>query len=482
MRTVTSNSASISLWLAPNTVVYVTGQLYNEGYGWHITNYLQYAGYARADQLRKLSDSEVQAYLQSVATPTPTPAATVKPYDPYAASSYGRVTSSTVNFRATPSTTGAKLKTLRQYAFGLVIGSQVVNGQTWYNINHNGTIGWVDGRYFGVLNLTELSSFLNSKEYLSGLVNNGIVGSTTGGTSGGTSGTSGSATQGQVSSVEDWNLGVWKNPNAGVNASYEPFNPYATPTAPLVSATPTPTPTATFVVGTMIPIPYDDQTKETQTDNGWVGLAIGGIVLLGGAGGVYAYALNQNKKRRLAAHNAAMSRRNAQQGGTPPTGAGSATSSPYTRHAVAAPPVAGTMGRQNQNGTAGATTGTYPSQSPYSRGPGQSPYASGTTANPYARPAQEQNPYVRPAGETRPADGAPTGAQSTADAGRPVSGNPFAQPTPGGNPYARPTTPNPFAAGSSTGAADGDEPANPTPRRTSRASRYQGQDGGDSDT
>lgn len=38
----------------------------------------------------------------------------------------------------------------------------------------------VDGSYFKVLSLTELSSFINSKEYLTGLTNNSTTGTSTG--------------------------------------------------------------------------------------------------------------------------------------------------------------------------------------------------------------------------------------------------------------------------------------------------------------
>ena len=50
------------------------------------------------------------------------------------------------------------------------------------------------------------------------------------------SGSTGSATQGNVSSVEDWNVGMWQNPGAAPQASYEPFNPYATPVATMSPA------------------------------------------------------------------------------------------------------------------------------------------------------------------------------------------------------------------------------------------------------
>lgn len=479
LRGVPSGYASVSLWMAKDTVVYVNGQVYNEGYGWHVTSYGSNSGYVRADQLRKLSDTEVEAYKKTTATATPTAAATVKPYDPSAPSSYGYVTSSTVNFRATPSSTGTKLKTLRQYAFGLILGSKVVDGATWYNLNQSGTIGWVKGDYFTVLPISGVYAFLNSSEYLKGLTNNGTTSGTTT-TSGSSSGhtSTGTASQGQVSSVEDWNLGVWQNPNSGLNASYEPFNPNATPTAPAVSATVSPTPTATFVVGTMIPIAYEDESKETQTDNGWVGFAIGGLVLLGGAGGVYAYALNQNKKRKLAARNAAATRRNGQPGS--PTGAAAgaaATTSPYTRRAVAAPPVAGSAQRQDgaptvTPGTPGAATGAYNRPNPYARtSTGTPPYAPGTP-NPYARPAQDASPYAKPAGT----DTAAKPIAGTSDANRPA--NPYAQPAQPAqttDPYAKPSPANPYATPKSGTPADA-EGTNPNPRRTSRSSRYQGHD------
>ncbi|MEA4928098.1 MAG: hypothetical protein VB104_05410 [Candidatus Limiplasma sp.] len=491
LRTVNSNYADVTLWLAANTVVNVSGQVYNEGYGWHVSTYGQYVGYIRADQMRKLSDAEVEAYKKTLATPTPTPAATAQPYNPYADSSYGYVSSSTVNFRAEPSSSAAKLKTLKQYAFALILGSKTVNGTLWYNINQAGTTGWVDGRYFQVLNLSELSTFLNSSNYLTGLTNNSTSGSSSSSSSGSTSSTSGgssaSASQGQVSSVEDWNVGVWKNPSAGLSASYEPFNPYATPTAPLVSASPTPSPTPTFVVGTMIPIPYEEASTETQTGgSGWVGLAIGGVVLLGGAGGVYAYALNQNKKRRLAAR-AASTRRN-----VPPAGVAGATgaaaagsTSPYARRAVAAPPAAGSTQRQDPNGT-----DTTSRANPYAR-PAQpaNPYArpanpaEGGAENPYVRPAQPANPYTQPiAGETQPANpyARPTGAPRTPGAApqaapteptRPA--NPYAQPRTPVDPYAQRSPSNPYA---STPQGETTEPVNPTPRRTTRMSRHQNPD------
>ena len=468
MRNVTDQYAEAKAWLPIDTVVYVSGQLYNQDIGWHISTYNGLTGYIRIDQMRKMSDAEVQAYLNSQPKPTPTAAVTPQPYDPYAKSSYAYATAS-VNFRQTPN--GTKIKTLSQYAFMLVLGSKEVNGVTWYNVNQAGTVGWIHGQYIHVLNLTELSSFLNSNEYLQGLKNSSSGSGTSGGSSSGGSssgGSTGSATPGIIS-MEDWNVGTWQNPNAnaGLNASYEPFNPYATP-IPSIGAEATLTPTPTFVIGTMIPISYDDESRETQTDSVPWGLIGAGIVLIGGAGGVYAYALSQNKKRRAAAKAAAANRRAGAAGAAAgtmnkqPQGAGA--QSPYTRRAVAAPPVAGTQQNQpNQTRAPGNV------QSPYSRpiqptGTGMAPSAPMTPppsnqsvfGNPTPPAGQgAQNPYARPVGQ---------GAEKTGSMTQPVgetarSSNPFAQP---------------IGQGSTADVSQG--------RRVSRTQRYQNaenKDGGE---
>lgn len=361
LRTVPGSQASISAWIAEDQVVYVTGQVYYDSYGWHVSNYNGLSGYIRQDQLRAMTAQEISAYLAQ-STLTPTPVQTAAPYNPYALSSYGYVMIDSVNFRSSPN--GTRIGVLNQYAFGLVLGSQISNGTIWYNINQSGSVGWVHGDYFKVLNLTELSSFLNSSEYLQGIMNTSSSTTTTSSTS-----TTGSAKQGQVSAVEDWNVDVWENPSSSLSATYKPFNPYATPTALITTSTPTPEPTATFVIGTMIPIAYEEDTKETQSGSSWVEFVLGGIVLIGGAGGIYAYALTQSKKRKAAAR-AAATRRSQQQQNT--------QNNLYTHHAT--PPTSMAPGQQN----------------------GQTPYQK---PNPYVRSKQMlQNPYVQRQPFTKPQD------------------------------------------------------------------------------
>ena len=441
-----------------------------------------------------MTEAEINKYMAGQKTTAPTsPSKTAAPYDPYGKSSYGYVTSNSVNFRETPN--GKKMKTLSKYAFAYIIGSKEVNGVTWYYVNQNGTMGWVHGDYFHQLNLTELTSFLNSNEYRQGLANNsGSTGSSTNkdNTSGNTSvkpsgGNSGSATAGNISSVEDWNVGTWKNTGVSTTTSYAPFNPYATATpAPSASVSPSASaePTETFVIGTMIPITYDDESKETQTGTVPWGLIGAGVVLIGGAGGAYAYAVNQNKKRRAAAARAAASRR-AAGNGTQPTqnGSGTQAQNPYARRAVAAPPVtgAGTQQRpqsQNPNGTAnpyarpgtpyGANQGTAngtsggastygSSANPYS--PANNPYSSGSIVSSEPKPsygAEAQRASFAPASrqsEERPASAAGTPAQRT-------------------NPYARPIEPANGGTEAPSQAQNSSADSEAPRRRSTRMQRY----------
>ena len=463
-----------------DSVVYVTQQQTVNGVDWYVAYYNGNAGYIRADQmLRKMTEAEINKYMAGQKTTAPTsPSKTAAPYDPYGKSSYGYVTSNSVNFRETPN--GKKMKTLSKYAFAYIIGSKEVNGVTWYYVNQNGTMGWVHGDYFHQLNLTELTSFLNSNEYRQGLANNSSSTSSStnkDNTSGNTSvkpsgGNSGSATAGNISSVEDWNVGTWKNTGVTTTTSYAPFNPYATATpAPSASVSPSASaePTETFVIGTMIPITYDDESKETQTGSVPWGLIGVGVVLIGGAGGAYAYAVNQNKKRRAAAARAAASRRAAGTGtqtGAAQNGSSQQAQNPYARRAVAAPPVtgAGTQQRQQSQNPTGTTNPYARPSTPYGTQNNGSSYGAngsnpsavngtGSTANPYGGTSAygstnpyspSNNPYSNGSivgSETKSSYGTETQRSSFAPASQQPEERPAATagtPAQRTNPYARP--------------------------------------------
>ena len=491
-------------YLKKDTVVYVHSQEYDGSRNiWHLTTYDGVTGYVLNGQLRKLTDEEVKNYLASGNPSTPeNPGG--NPYNPNGASSYGYITANSVNFRTSPN--GSRIKQLNKYAMAMILGTQQVNGVTWYNVNYNGQIGWIHGDYFHQMTLTEFNSFLSSSQYQQGLANNAVATatpkpSTGGSTSGNTSGNTGSATQGSVSSVEDWNVGTWQNTGTNTQNTYAPFNPYATPVATTtpkdqymtkdatvkfyqspdaasssqtlpanatlnvldtvtqnnktwykvqyngqtgyveaeaalteVTAGTSPTPTSTFVIGTMIPINYDDETIETQTSGVPWGLIGGAVVVIGGAGGAYAYALNQNKKRKAAAARAAASRRSATAAGTTAAGAAGAAS-PYARRAAAAPIAPGT--KQNES----ANPQNKPAGSAAYSGV-KNPYSSGSITG-------TQNPYSRPttaAGSGSAATGAPHGGASA------TAQNPYARSTqPGGNASATGTAQNPYARSAQPG-------------------------------
>ena len=218
----------------------------------------------------------------------------------------------------------------------------------WYHVSQAGTEGYISGDYFKVLSLGELTTFLQSSEYLK--ANSG-------------SGASSDNNSSQIQPVEDYNQTVWKNP--ALSASYEPFNPYATPTpdperlptaTPTATASPTPTPAIAPVDpagGLATPAP---DTKSGGSAWPWVLLALAAI---GGGGAYYAYTLHrQNERRRQAVR--AQQARQAYNAGQPQT-------------------------RAAQNNPQQAARPVYP--------PRQTPNAPVSGAAVPNRPAQTTNPY-----------------------------------------------------------------------------------------
>jgi hypothetical protein len=292
---------------------------------------------------------------------------------------------------------------LNKYAFALVLGSTQSGGKTWYKVNQAGREGYISGDFFHVLSLAELEEFLQSPEYAQGAVDN----------TGNNSNNSGNNNNEPPTSPEDLNVGTWTNPNTGLNATYEPFDPYTTPEPmPTPTASPTPEPLATFE-----PLPTEPPVQ-TQSDSPsfiWLGL---GVALLGGFGGLYAYALHKSNQRKAAAR--AAQRRAAMQQ-NPNSGA-----RPYAR-ATNAPmvPPAGTQARpatpptgaprpqapgstfsQRPMGTQPAGTVQHP---PVAR-PGQ------PGAAPAARPGQQPSAFSRPAAGTQPTASYRPEAQGNASA------------------------------------------------------------------
>ena len=283
--------------LLANKVVYVIGQTYADGIAWHeVVNNGEW-GYIRADMLRMMSESEVDTYInQFNNTPEPTPITTPEPYSGEDWSSYGYVESRSVNFREKPSTNSSKIGTLKQYAFCLILGIEANESQTWYKVWYNGQTGYVSGEYFKQLTVDEMNDFRQSKEYLKGVEDNKKTGTE-------------ASDAGTFVSAEDQTVRVWTNPNAGINVSYAPFDPFATP-EPLVTATPEAVETDQYAQVTEL---TEEEPEETQTYNplattepgedhaegssAGTFLLVAAAVLLLGGGGYAAFMVAQNKKK-----------------------------------------------------------------------------------------------------------------------------------------------------------------------------------------
>jgi hypothetical protein len=213
--------------LPANKIVYVTGQAYVDNIGWSMAEYDNKWGYVRADMLRMISDGEMQAYRDLIqGTPDPSVVNTVEPYQYNAQdeSCYGYVTQDKVNFRtAADKTSGKVIRKLNKNALCLVYGSEQSNGETWYRVGYEADVGYVNGQYFKQMTVGEAERFLNSSLYTEGLNNNSASGSST------SSETTTTGTASGIVSAEDQKVSEWVNPSSGSTVSYEPFDPFATP-------------------------------------------------------------------------------------------------------------------------------------------------------------------------------------------------------------------------------------------------------------
>ncbi len=312
MRSYYDTNAEIAAVLPVSTVVSVLGQEYRQQETWHVVQYAGRYGFIRADQLRMLSQAEEANYLESLRTPTPSPqpASTPAPLTGDSPSSYGYVNTDNVRLRKEPGTDKATLKMMNANAFALVLSSLQQDGTAWYHINQGGTEGYVMGTYFTVLPLGQLTAFLQSDAYLSANVQT----------------QTGAAGPAEITSVEDFNAGVWQNP-ALAQVSYEPFNPLGTPTpaieaiyTPQPSPTPTPEPLPSFA-----PVSTPgSETRDSSFPTVWVSL---GIVAVLGGGGFYAYHMYRENQKRAAQRAAQRRQQQAQQMGR------SASGQPYARPA-----------------------------------------------------------------------------------------------------------------------------------------------------
>ncbi len=296
MRNFPDTNGEIITLLPYGAVAQVRGQQYAGNAAWHLVQYGGMWGYIRQDQLRMMNEKEIRDYEDSLAAGTPTPSAAPLP-TPEAVtqdslSSYGHVQSNSgrVNLRSEPTTKNNNaIRLLENYAFALVLGTAVNEEGTWYYVNQGGIEGYIRSDYFHVLTLGELPGFVLSQEYRN--ANSGAAESGVNVT--------------QIQPVEDYNKTLWQNPD--LSASYEPFNPFGTPTPdperlPAETPAPTPSPTPTPEIAPVVPqnnvIPPDGNVQQQGSLLPWVLL---GLAAVGGGGAAYAYVMHrQNEKRRQA--------------------------------------------------------------------------------------------------------------------------------------------------------------------------------------
>ncbi len=347
LRTMTSEYSSISAQLPWSTVVFVTGQTVADNVTWHSVQYSGVSGgwgYIRADLVRMMTAEEVSYYLsQSNPTPTPTYLTTNNPYDEQGLSSYGYVDTGSVNFRESPSMQGKRIGEIKRYGLCLVLGTQKVDGVTWYNVRYGTKTGYIHGDYFHQLRINELNDFLNSDEYRQGIANNS---SSAGSGSTGVGGTGGLVPE------EDQTISQWQG-HVTPQISYEPFNPIAT-VAPITGTTrPTLEPlpgqmTATPAAGTTFqpwsgwqtgaptatptlePFPTVTYPTVTENDGSSILVWIIVIVLLLIVAGVVFFIVQNNRNRRKVAMRAAQRRAQAARTGAANSYYGAGGSQPRT--------------------------------------------------------------------------------------------------------------------------------------------------------
>ncbi len=481
------DTASQAKYLNINTVVQVSGQEYDAdgSYLWHASTYydyqnkVKYSGYIRDGQLRKMTQEEVDEYLS--ANDPVTPDTPVDPYDPNGPSSYGYVTKDQVNFRSEPG--GTRIKMLNKYGMALITGTRVVDGVTWYNVNYAGQVGWIHGDYFHQMTLSEFTSFMGSEAYYQGITNNTSTSTGTITTKPNT-GNTGSATQGNVSSVEDWNVGAWQNTGVNTQTSYQPFNPYATPV-------PTATPKGDYVTATN-DVKFHQMANDTS---GSVTLPKGAEVTIAGtivANGKTWYQVTYDGKNGYVDASTVLDKLTAAPTATPTSTFAIGTMIPITYDDQSTETQSGTVpwgvigGAIALVGGAGVAYAYALNQNKKRKAAAQAAAnrraqaakaAAAGTASPYARravaaaPVSQQPgtpaPQQRPAAPQQPVNTMPQ--QTAGTYARPQQPVSPAQPQQTANPYSRPAQPapiiNPYAGATAESKSTAAQPtANPYAR------------------
>ena len=160
-----SNQAYLQNILKKEAVVYIFQSQYAEdGMTWYLVQYSGQWGFVRADLVRVMGEQETAEYLAALeaaqATPTPMPQATPEPLGPNATSAYAKLIKDAVNLRRTPSASGTSLGRIAVNTLLLVTGTEYDGTYTWYQVNYNGTDGYVRSDMCQMLTIAELQRYL----------------------------------------------------------------------------------------------------------------------------------------------------------------------------------------------------------------------------------------------------------------------------------------------------------------------------------
>ena len=160
-----SNQAYLQNILNKEAVVYIFQSQYAEdGMTWYLVQYSGQWGFVRADLVRVMGEQETAEYLAALeaaqATPTPMPQATPEPLGPNATSAYAKLIKDAVNLRRTPSASGTSLGRIAVNTLMLVTGTEYDGTYTWYQVNYNGTDGYVRSDMCQMLTIAELQRYL----------------------------------------------------------------------------------------------------------------------------------------------------------------------------------------------------------------------------------------------------------------------------------------------------------------------------------
>ena len=160
LRSNANNQSLIQGMLASGTVVFIQTQAYDDsGMQWHLVQAGDKIGYIRADFVRTLTAEEIQAYLNSLVTPTPAVSATPAPSN---LSSWAILIRDQVNLRKTPSSQGTSLGRLAKDRLVLVLGSETTD-YTWYRVDYRGTTGYIRSDMVAILTYDEAISALQTQ-------------------------------------------------------------------------------------------------------------------------------------------------------------------------------------------------------------------------------------------------------------------------------------------------------------------------------